>query len=48
MWSVSAPKLNVPRVVSIGHSRGAYLALDYLREHPDRVAGMVLLGPASL
>jgi proline iminopeptidase len=41
-------ELGSHRVVLIGHSRGAYLALDYLQKHPDRVAGLILLGSASL
>lgn len=39
--------LNLGKVVLIGHSRGAYLALAY-QQHPAKVAGLVLLGPPSL
>jgi proline iminopeptidase len=41
-------ELRADKVLLIGHSRGAYLALDYLQRYPDRVAGLVLLAPASL
>jgi len=41
-------ELGAAKVTLIGHSRGAYLAMAYLQKYPDRVTGLVLLGPASL
>ncbi len=35
----------LPRVVLLGHSLGAEIALDFAAAHPDRVAGLVLIDP---
>ncbi|HEX7089425.1 MAG TPA: alpha/beta hydrolase [Longimicrobiales bacterium] len=37
-------ELGLNRVHLVGHSMGTYLAMQYLAQHPDRVAGLVLLG----
>jgi len=37
-------ELKLNRVRLVGHSMGTYLAMQYLAQHPDRVAGLVLLG----
>ena len=34
------------RLVLLGHSYGAFLALDYALAHPDRLAGLILCGAA--
>ena len=38
-------RLGVERAVIIGHSWGGALALTFALDHPDRVAGLVLLAP---
>lgn len=35
----------LPRVVLLGHSLGAEIALDFAAAHPDSVAGLVLIDP---
>jgi pimeloyl-ACP methyl ester carboxylesterase len=37
-------KLGVTRFVLVGHSMGGAAAIDYAGAHPDRVAGLVLVG----
>ncbi len=39
--------LGVARPVLVGHSYGAAVALQYAADHPDTVAGLVLLAPAA-
>lgn len=34
----------VARAVLVGHSMGGYLSLEFQKAHPDRVAGLVLIG----
>lgn len=41
-------ELRSRKILLIGHSRGAYLALEYQRKQAEHVLGLVLLGPASL
>lgn len=36
------------RVVLVGHSMGAHTAVGFALENPDRVAGLVLIGPTYL
>lgn len=36
--------LGEERLVLVGHSMGGYLAMAYAEAHPDRVAGLVLMG----
>jgi proline iminopeptidase len=36
--------LGQERVILVGHTMGAFLAASYAMEHPDRVAGLALLG----
>jgi pimeloyl-ACP methyl ester carboxylesterase len=38
-------RLGLETVTLMAHSMGNMLAYGYLREHPDRVAGLVLVGP---
>ena len=38
-------RLGLEKVTLMAHSMGNMLAYGYLREHPDRVAGLVLVGP---
>ena len=40
--------LDLPRLLLVGHSYGGIVAAQYAADHPDRVAGMVLLSPAPL
>lgn len=40
--------LDLPRLFLVGHSYGGTVAAQYAADHPDRVAGMVLLSPAPL
>jgi pimeloyl-ACP methyl ester carboxylesterase len=35
-------ELGIPQVTLLGHSWGTFLAAEYYRAHPDRVAGIVL------
>ncbi len=37
-------KLEIPRFVLVGHSMGGAVAAKYAGAHPDRVAGLVLVG----
>ncbi len=39
-------RLNIPRMTLMAHSMGAHLAFGYLAAHPERVRGLVLVGPA--
>jgi pimeloyl-ACP methyl ester carboxylesterase len=39
--------LGVPRVVVVGHSMGALIAMEVARAAPDRVRGVALLGAAT-
>lgn len=39
--------LGLPRVVLVGHSLGGAVSLAYAAAHPERVAGLFLLDPAS-
>jgi len=34
----------IDRAVLVGHSMGGYLSLEFHKAHPDRVAGLVLVG----
>jgi pimeloyl-ACP methyl ester carboxylesterase len=36
--------LAIDRAVLIGHSMGGYLSLEFVKAHPERVAGLVLVG----
>ncbi len=38
-------KLNLGKIVLVGHSMGGGVALAYAGAHPDRVAGLLLLDP---
>jgi pimeloyl-ACP methyl ester carboxylesterase len=38
-------KLNLAKIVLVGHSMGSGVALTYAGAHPDRVAGLLLLDP---
>ncbi len=40
--------LNVRRVYFVGHALGAWVATRYALNHPEQVAGLVLLAPAGL
>src|SRR5207237_10278833 len=42
-----ADKLKLARFVIVGHSLGAQIANAYAGAHPDRVAGVVLVGAAG-
>jgi pimeloyl-ACP methyl ester carboxylesterase len=37
-------KLKLPRFVLVGHSLGGAVAIKYAGAHPDRVAGLVVVG----
>jgi pimeloyl-ACP methyl ester carboxylesterase len=39
--------LAIDRAVLVGHSAGGVIAMQFLADHPGRVAGLVLLGTAS-
>ncbi|KAF4871339.1 Serine hydrolase-like protein [Colletotrichum siamense] len=41
----SQKQANASKAIIIGHSLGAIVALHYAAQHPDNVAGLVLLGP---
>lgn len=49
-WAEDADALRAAlgheRVVVLGHSYGSFLALEYAVRHPERVAGLVLVGSA--
>ncbi|EQB58327.1 hypothetical protein CGLO_01441 [Colletotrichum gloeosporioides Cg-14] len=38
-------KRKISKAIIIGHSLGAIVALHYAAQHPDTIAGLVLLGP---
>lgn len=40
-------QLNVPKAVVAGHSMGGPMALTIAASHPDRIAGVVGIGPVS-
>lgn len=40
-------QLKLERFVAVGHSLGGHVATTYAGAHPDRVAGLFLLDPAS-
>jgi pimeloyl-ACP methyl ester carboxylesterase len=40
-------KLNLKKIVLVGHSMGGGVALAYAGAHPDRVAGLLLLDPVG-
>lgn len=40
-------ELRLERVILVGHSIGALVAVEYAAAHPDRVAGVLLLDPAG-
>jgi pimeloyl-ACP methyl ester carboxylesterase len=42
-----ADTLQLDRFVLVGHSMGGFVAIAYAGAHPDRVAGLFLLDPAS-
>jgi pimeloyl-ACP methyl ester carboxylesterase len=42
-----ADQLGLGRFVLVGHSMGGFVAIAYAGAHPDRVAGLFLLDPAS-
>jgi pimeloyl-ACP methyl ester carboxylesterase len=42
-----ADQLRLDRFVLVGHSMGGFVAIAYAGAHPDRVAGLFLLDPAS-
>jgi pimeloyl-ACP methyl ester carboxylesterase len=55
-WSVDAmaedvaaavDRLGLRRFVLVGHSAGGLIALFYAAQHPERVAGLVLLDPSG-
>ena len=39
--------LNIPKAVVCGHSMGGPMALTVAARHPDRVAGVVAIGPVN-
>lgn len=43
---VVAAEVGEGRFVLVGHSMGAHTAVAYALRHPDRLAGLVLVGPA--
>jgi pimeloyl-ACP methyl ester carboxylesterase len=43
----AADFLGLARIVLIGHSMGGAVAVEYAGRHPERVAGLLLLDPAS-
>ncbi|OJJ45813.1 hypothetical protein ASPZODRAFT_133675 [Penicilliopsis zonata CBS 506.65] len=45
--SSNSPPFFPPQVLLVAHSYGAFIAREYLDLHPDSVAGMVLLDPAT-
>lgn len=45
--SATAEGLGLRRFVLVAHSLGALVALEYAHRHPDRVAGLFLVDPAS-
>lgn len=40
-------RLELPRVVLVGHSLGGAVVIHYAGAHPERVAGLLLLDPSS-
>jgi pimeloyl-ACP methyl ester carboxylesterase len=40
-------RLGLPKVTLMAHSMGNHLAYGYLRAHPDRVAGLILVGAVT-
>jgi len=44
--AVAAAEIGERRFVAVGHSMGAHTAVAYALEHPDRLAALVLAGPA--
>jgi len=38
-------ELSIPKVTLLSHSMGSFLAYAYLKEHPEHVKGLALLGP---
>jgi pimeloyl-ACP methyl ester carboxylesterase len=45
LTAVAADAVGENAFVLVGHSMGAHTAVAYALEHPDRVAGLVVIGP---
>jgi pimeloyl-ACP methyl ester carboxylesterase len=46
LHAVATAEIGERRFVAVGHSMGAHTAVAYALEHPDRLAALVLVGPA--